>query len=110
MLVEVDIEKSKAFDLKKTSGAYRALLWACARGMVSGVIGAPPCRRPEDEHLVAKQFWLAMVAKAARAMYHEDPVYIMIEGKAMLNNLKGDFDGNLSGMKATWQSVLEDMC
>ena len=28
----------------------------------------------------------------------------------MLNNLKGDFDGNLSGMKATWQSVLEDMC
>ena len=73
MLVEVDIEKSKAFDLKKTSGAYRALLWACARGMVSGVIGAPPCRQPEDEHLVAKQFWLAMVAKAARAVYHEDP-------------------------------------
>ena len=61
----VDLEMSRNFDTRRASSTYRALLWACATGLVKGVIGASPCRDRADEQLVAKQLWLTTLAKAA---------------------------------------------
>ncbi|CAE7256410.1 PMT4 [Symbiodinium sp. CCMP2592] len=63
-LLELDIKKSKAFNLRGPSHAYRALLWAAMRGQLEGLMGSPP-RSEGDGELVKKQFllwWLARVA------------------------------------------------
>ena len=110
ILVEIDIEKSKAFDMRKVAGAYRAILWASARGMVTGIIGSPPCRGPQDEQLVAKQVWLTTVAKASRAMSYDGPVFAMIEGEKVLKNIRDDSDGALPGLKKSWGTLMDDLC
>ena len=68
------------------------------------MFGAPPCRGPEDEQLVAKQVWFTKVAKAARAMSYD-----VIEGERMLANIKGDFEGSLPSLKKSWATLM-DLC
>ncbi|CAE7894355.1 unnamed protein product, partial [Symbiodinium necroappetens] len=59
VLVQIDINRSKAEDMNVVAGAYRALLWAAATGRIDGIIGSPP-NRPE---LVQRMMWLTVVAK-----------------------------------------------
>ena len=42
VLLEMDILRSKGFNLLKLEGVYRALLWGAATGRIEGIIGAPP--------------------------------------------------------------------
>ena len=81
VLLEVDITRSKAFDVGKFGGVYRGLLWAAATGRVAGIIGALPSRSSSDTPLVLKQLWLILrlVAKAAA----EFPVFAAIETEAL---------------------------
>ena len=97
-VVEIDIETSKTFDMRRPAATYRALLWACARGMMKGIFGAPPCRNAEDEQLVAKQIWLSTVTEAARAMCYKSPVYIMVEGEKLIKNVKDEESSLLPGL------------
>ena len=110
VLVEVDIAKSMAFDLFKVSGAYRALLWAAATGRVDGILGAPPCRRESDSVLLLKQIWLFTVAKAARAMSAEQPVFMMIEGARLLKDIHSKDYDRWPSIKEAWGGILESLC
>ncbi|CAE7246860.1 TY2B-DR3 [Symbiodinium sp. CCMP2456] len=65
VMVQVDINRSKAEDMNMVAGMYRALLWAAATGRIDGILGSPP-QRPE---LVQRMMWLTVVAKAARAAH-----------------------------------------
>ncbi|CAE7797862.1 RE1, partial [Symbiodinium necroappetens] len=109
VLVEVDITKSMAFDLFKVSGAYRALLWAAATGRVDGIIGAP-CRREGDSVLLWKQIWLLTVAKAARAVSAEQPVFMMIEGAKLLKDIHSKDYDRWPSVKEAWGGLLEALC
>ena len=91
VLLEVDIARSKAFDMNKFGGVYRGLLWAAATGRIAGVIGAPPCRNSSDTSLVMKQLWLTLVAKAAAIRQGEFPVFAVVEGRKLFETIKGDF-------------------
>ena len=41
VLLEMDLKKSRAFNLRDPSPAYRALLWAAMRGQLEGIFGGP---------------------------------------------------------------------
>ena len=43
VVLEVDLEKSKLWDLHREGGVYALLLWAAATGRVSDMIAVPPC-------------------------------------------------------------------
>ena len=107
MLVEMDITRSRAFDMRKSSGAYRALLWAAATGRVKGVLSSPPMRSKTDEELVAKAMWFSLIAKAARATLDRPPPFVPIEGKKVLAYMQTDPQ---AGLKLSWKSFVEVMC
>ena len=109
-MLEVDIQISKAYDLRKTAGTYRALLWSAAQGLLDGVVGAPPCRGTEDEELVAKQMWLMMVAKAARIKRTGFPVYLAMEGDRLLGELAKNEDGCLPNVAKIFTNYKDAMC
>ena len=82
VLVQVDINRSKAEDMGMVAGVYRALLWAAATGRVDGIIGSPP---PTRVDLVQKMMWLMVVAKAARSHQAGHPVFMMFEGRKLMD-------------------------
>ena len=110
VLLEVDIARSKAFDMNKFGGVYRGLLWAAATGRIAGVIGAPPCRNSSDTSLVMKQLWLTLVAKAAAIRQGEFPVFAVVEGRKLFETIKGDFGQGWEALREVWSLVLEEMC
>ena len=44
VLLEIDITKSKAWNLNQKASVYHALLWAACQGKIDSVLGGPPCR------------------------------------------------------------------
>ena len=42
VLLEVDVRKSKLWDINRHNAVYQMLLWAAATGKISDVIGSPP--------------------------------------------------------------------
>ena len=42
--LEIDITKSKAWNLNQKASAYQALLWAACQGKIDSVLGGPRCR------------------------------------------------------------------
>ena len=44
VFLEIDISRSKAWDLNQRASVYRALIWAACSGRISSLIGGPPCR------------------------------------------------------------------
>ena len=109
-VLEVDLRISKAFNLRKPAGTYRALLWAASQGLLDGIVGAPPCRGPEDEELVAKQLWLSLVAKAARIMRGGFPVYVAMEGGKLLGEVEKGKDGFMRNLSEIFASYKEAIC
>ena len=85
VLVEVDITRSKAFDLRKQSGDFRALMWAAATGKIGGIMASPPLRGRQDEELVAKAMWCSTVAKAANNYYGLATPFVLFEGAKLMN-------------------------
>eukprot|EP00439_Symbiodinium_sp_Y106_P060167 s729_g8.t2 len=111
VLVEMDIVRSKAFDMRKHAGAYRALLWAAVTGRVKGFMASPPMRTSVDEELVAKAMWCSLVAKAARAHYLESPAFVMFEGSKLMDYLRFRPEGlNPTGVQQAWPKFMEVMC
>ena len=111
VLVEMDIVRSKAFDMRKPAGAYRALLWAAATGRVKGLMASPPMRATVDEELVAKAMWCSLAAKATRAHYIDTPAFVMFEGAKMMSYLKSRPEGkNPTGLQRAWPLFMDVMC
>ncbi|CAE7319561.1 RE1, partial [Symbiodinium sp. KB8] len=106
VLVQIDINRSKAEDMNVVAGAYRALLWAAATGRIDGIIGSPP-NRPE---LVQRMMWLTVVAKAARAVHGGHPVFALIEGCRVLGLARRGEVERWSSVSATWGDFLEATC
>ena len=44
VFLEIDISRSKAWDLNQRASVCRALIWAACSGRISSLIGGPPCR------------------------------------------------------------------
>ncbi|CAE7383237.1 unnamed protein product, partial [Symbiodinium necroappetens] len=110
ILVEMDIVRSKSFDLRRSSGAYRALVWAAATGRVKGVLASPPSRTKMDDELIAKTMWFSLVAKAACIVQAKPPPFVMIEGKKLMGYLeKTAEDAAPMGIQTTWSRFLEIM-
>ena len=59
-LIEIDLQRSKAYDMKGWSNIFRALLWAACRGQIGGIVGGPP--RHDRDELKRKMMYLWMVA------------------------------------------------
>ncbi|CAE7828798.1 RE1 [Symbiodinium sp. CCMP2592] len=106
VLVQVDINRSKAEDMGMVAGVYRALLWAAATGRVDGIIGSPPAR----VDLVQKMMWLMMVAKAARSHHGGHPVFAMIEGKKLMDVVRIGGVHKWESVTASWDMFTEVMC
>eukprot|EP00439_Symbiodinium_sp_Y106_P057653 s1399_g8.t1 len=107
----MDIVRSKAFDLRKPAGAYRALLWAAATGRIKGMLASPPARSELDEELIAKTMWCSMVAKASRSLYSDPPPFVMFEGYKMLNYVTNAMGWKKpTGLQRAWEAYYEVMC
>ena len=65
--VDFDVARSRRFSLRGDSPAYRALMWAAARGQLDGVVGAPPVQ--DSEELLSKQLLLWMISRAASRLH-----------------------------------------
>ncbi|CAE7215721.1 GIP, partial [Symbiodinium necroappetens] len=59
-LIEIDLQRSKVYDMKGWSNIFRALLWAACRGQIGGIVGGPP--RDDRDELKRKMMYLWMVA------------------------------------------------
>ena len=56
VVVEIDISRSRGYDMFKVSGVYRCLCGkTAATGRLDGVIGAPPAGSEADSQLLLKQ-------------------------------------------------------
>ncbi|OLP75490.1 Copia protein [Symbiodinium microadriaticum] len=103
VLVEVDITKSKAFDLRRPSGTYRTLLWAAATGRVRGVLASPPVRSQMDEELIAKAMWISLVARGATSWHCKHPAFIMFEGEKLLQQMRSEeLKGVSKSLRKAW--------
>ena len=110
VLVEIDIARSRAHDLRKPHGAYRALCWAAATGRISGMLASPPLRSPDDEELVAKTMWCSTIAKAANHFHGTVSPFVMIEGKKLMDYVFLEEEGRArSGLASVWPSYVEAM-
>ena len=110
VLVEMDILRSKAFDFRRTAGAYRAVLWAAATGRIKGTMASPPMRTGADEELLAKTMWCSVVSKAARAARNEPPPFLMIEGAKVMSYMEaGKVHDQPTGLQRTWPRYLDTM-
>ncbi|CAE7030894.1 GIP [Symbiodinium sp. CCMP2456] len=77
VLLELDLFKSKAFNLRDHGPAYRVLLWAAMRGQLEGILGSPPRGEGEGE-LVLKQLFLWWIGKvASETIEKRDPYFVM---------------------------------
>ena len=77
VLLELDLCKSRAFNLRGPSPAYHALLWAAMRGQLEGLIGSPPRGEGEGE-LALKQFLLWWLSRASAEAIEARPPYFMM--------------------------------
>ena len=106
VLVQIDINRSKAEDMGMVAFVYRALLWAAATGRIDGIIGSPPTR----VDLVQKMMWLVVVAKAARSHHGGHPVFMMFEGKKLMDLVRLGGVEKWSSISFSWDSFTELMC
>ena len=106
VLVQIDINRSRAEDMNMVAGVYRALLWAAATGRVDGIVGAPPSK-PE---LLQKMMWLAVVSKAARALHGGHPTFVLIEGKKTLKLARTGGLDRWGSISSTWDAFSEVAC
>ena len=60
-VLEIDVQRSKMYNLKGWNNVLRALLWAGCRGQLEGVLGGPP--RNGDDELRQKLMYVWMVAE-----------------------------------------------
>ena len=72
--VDMDVARSRRFSLRGDSSAYKALMWAAARGQLDGVLGSPPVQ--DCEELLPKELILWMVARAASRLHGLPPPYL----------------------------------
>ena len=111
VMLEIDIVRSKAFDLRMANGVFRALMWGAAMGRVKGVMASPPVRSEADEVLVGKAMWCSLVAKAARGFYEESPTFVMFEGAKLMDTVRQSGDcPRFVGLKQAWRRYMEVMC
>ncbi|CAE7769634.1 GIP [Symbiodinium sp. CCMP2592] len=106
VLVQVDINRSKAEDLSMVAGVYRALLWAAATGRIDGIIGSPP-NKPE---LVQKMMWLSVVSKAARAVHGGHPVFVLMESQKVMKLARNPGVDKWSSVSSSWDAFMEAAC
>ena len=59
-VLEIDIQRSKIYNMKGWGNVLRALLWAGCRGQIDGILGGPP---KGDDELRQKLVYLWMVAE-----------------------------------------------
>ena len=78
--LEVNILKSKAYDLRGRSSVCKVLLWAALRGQVEGILGGPPRNDGEtSKEMVTKQIFLWMVARHAALDLHGHNSFFAME-------------------------------
>ena len=60
-VLEIDLQRSKMYNMKGWNNILRALLWAGCRGQIEGILGGPP--RNDDDELRQKLMYAWMVAE-----------------------------------------------
>ena len=86
--VDFDVARSRRFSLRGDSPAYKALMWAAARGQLDGIVGAPPVQ--DCEELLSKQLTLWTVSRAASRLHGFPPPYLAV-GSSPSNPMWGLF-------------------
>ena len=74
-VLEIDLQRSKIFNLKGWNNVMRALLWAACRGQIEGVVGGPP--RDDQDELKKKLMYLWMVESGAEKDGLRKPFVLM---------------------------------
>ena len=74
IFLNFDVMKSKAFSLKGSSNAYRALMWAALRGQVDGLVGWPA----SDDEVKIKLQWLWLVSNKATELLKTRRPFLML--------------------------------
>ncbi|CAE7497148.1 RE1 [Symbiodinium sp. CCMP2592] len=75
VLVNFNLNRSKMFNLKGDSAAYKALVWAACRGQIEGVCGSPPSNSCLE--LFSRQLLIWMLAKEGARVNHRVSPYLV---------------------------------
>ncbi|CAE7406162.1 GIP [Symbiodinium sp. CCMP2592] len=79
IFVDINVNRSKLFNLRGESPAYKALMWAALNGRIEGLFGAVPSNFGEE--LRTKMMWLWMVTKVVNQSCDLLPPYLAMGGK-----------------------------
>ena len=104
VFVDINVSRSKLFNLKGDSIAYRALMWAALRGQLEGMCGAVPTNQSEE--LKNKVMWLWIVAKKAASVFGVPAPYLAMSGTALQEFWKSD---SWKGIQAEYEIPLVDL-
>ncbi|CAE7264690.1 unnamed protein product, partial [Symbiodinium microadriaticum] len=74
IFLDFDVLRSKAFSLRGSSGAYKALMWAALRGQLDGLVGWPAA----DDEVRNKLQWLWLVANKATELMKTRRPFLML--------------------------------
>ncbi|CAE7890279.1 GIP, partial [Symbiodinium necroappetens] len=77
VVLEIDLQRSKVYNMKGWNNIMRALLWAACRGQLEGVLGGPP--RGGVGELRQKLMYLWMVAERGSVVHHMRSPFLFME-------------------------------
>ena len=77
VVLEIDLQRSKVYNMKGWNNIMRALLWAACRGQLEGVLGGPP--RGGVDELRQKLMYLWMVAEKGSAVHRVRSPFLFME-------------------------------
>ncbi|CAE7242183.1 unnamed protein product, partial [Symbiodinium sp. CCMP2456] len=77
VVLEIDLQRSKMYNLKGWNNVLRALMWAGCRGQLEGILGGPP--RREGDELRRKLMYTWMVAERGAAVNNLKKPFLFME-------------------------------
>ncbi|CAE7365235.1 unnamed protein product, partial [Symbiodinium sp. CCMP2456] len=77
VVLEIDLQRSKMYNLKGWNNVLRALMWAGCRGQLEGILGGPP--RREGDELRRKLMYTWMVAEKGAAVNNLKKPFLFME-------------------------------
>ncbi|CAE7236757.1 RE1 [Symbiodinium sp. CCMP2456] len=88
VVLEIDLQRSKMYNLKGWNNVLRALMWAGCRGQLEGILGGPP--RREGDELRRKLMYTWMVAERGAAVNNLKKPFLFMEYPGEMDWWKSD--------------------
>ena len=87
-VLEIDIQRSKMYNMKGWCNVMKTLLWAACRGQLEGILGGPP--REDSEDLRRRMMFLWMIAEMGAEKGGLRKPFFFMEQPGSMEWWKGD--------------------